>query len=517
MSTFIPTTEALLTSPAGFDLQTATNVQRARCRIGDGLPLGDLRSDPDVVAMVGGQECLEALPSEHGQIPQTVVDLGPIRSCKTMMACCRAARASQAVSVEGLKVGEVPRIALVSVKLDRARVAFRQLKGLFSRPALKALVIDETADTLIIRHPSGRPIEISCVAGGRAASGFVGDWSAGVIADEAPRMVGRDDGAVTNLDDITSAIRGRLLPGAQIQLIGSPWAPSGPVYDLVQQHWGKVGTSSIAVLRSTGPQNNPSHFNPKFCERLKETDPVAYMTDVEAQFANPEQGFASPIAIRSSRREEPYELPYESGCSYAAAADPSEGGSKGNGFTLVLVKREEIKPEAGEAGLPRYKYRVCIAREWRGVRPDDCWKEIAELCKAYQLFSVDTDQYAAAANADLARRYGLKLVVRPTTAGSKLEDFTNLATQLHTGCVELSPEKQLINDLLSVKKRTTANGYTIVLPKTGDGRHCDFAPALASAVRASFKRRNRLLEAFANYQPSGDGWHNPLYPPEMIK
>src|SRR5690606_25339228 len=185
MKPFIPSTEMLLTSKAGFDLQTATPVQRARCRIGDGLLLADLRANPDVIAMVGGQASLEALPSERGQIPEMVIDLGPIRSCKTMMACCRAARASQAVSVDGLKVGEGPRIALVSVKLDRARVAFRHLKGLFSRPALKALVIDETADTLSIRPPSGRAIEIACVAGGRAASGFVGDWSAGLIADEA--------------------------------------------------------------------------------------------------------------------------------------------------------------------------------------------------------------------------------------------------------------------------------------------------------------------------------------------
>lgn len=233
------TTEQLLTSPAGFGLSEATAVQRARCRIGDGLPLDDLRTHTEVIAMVGGAEALERLPSERGVAPDVLVDLSSIRSAKTMMAVCRAVRATQIVDVSALKVGEVPRVALAATKLDRARVSFRMLRGLMTeRPALRSLLAEETAESLMVRHPTGRLIEIACVAGGRAAGGFVGDWSAGLIADEAPRMVGRAEG-VTNLDDVMTAIRGRLLPGAQIQLIGSPWAPSGPIYDLVQEHWGK--------------------------------------------------------------------------------------------------------------------------------------------------------------------------------------------------------------------------------------------------------------------------------------
>ena len=35
------------------------------------------------------------------------------------------------------------------------------------------------------------------------------------------------------------------------------------------------------------------------------------------------------------------------------------------------------------------------------------------------------------------------------------------------------------SDLLAVRKRATSRAVTIVLPKTPDGRHCDYAPALA--------------------------------------
>jgi hypothetical protein len=52
-------------------------------------------------------------------------------------------------------------------------------------------------------------------------------------------MAGQEDGVV-NLDDARSAVLGRILPGSQLLYIGSPWAPFGPVYSMVQEFWGKA-------------------------------------------------------------------------------------------------------------------------------------------------------------------------------------------------------------------------------------------------------------------------------------
>lgn len=245
---------------------------------------------------------------------------------------------------------------------------------------------------------------------------------------------------------------------------------------------------SIVILRSTGPQNNPSHFTPEFCEKLRESDPVAYQTDVLGEFADPESGLLSPVAVRRSTRDVPLELSFEKGGIYIASADPSEGAAQGNAWTLVIVKREDTPNPEGR-GTPETRYRVALAREFRGMRPDACWEEIAKLCARYGLKTATSDQYAASANQDLAERYGLHLEVTPTTAKSKLEDFTNLATLIHTDRVELPPDRQFRSDLLSVRKRTTQNGQTIVLPRTSDGRHCDYAPALASAIREPSRGR----------------------------
>lgn len=489
------TTEGILCSPHGFDLTEATPVQRARCRIGDGLPLLELRDHPDVVAMVGGPAALAALPSERGIAPAIVVDLSSIRSAKTLMALARAVRASQSVDVSGLKRGEVPRIPILNLRLDRARTSFRVLlETVRTSSVLRPLLLEETAESLMLRHPSGRPIEIAPVAGAKAGANLVGDWFADLIADEAPRMNGSADDAVINLDHALDASAGRMLPAAQIQLIGSPWAPMGPVYNLVQEHWGKP-SEHIVVLRSTGPQNNPSHWTPERCETMRLRNPISYKTDVLGEFADPESGLISPIAVHRSTREKPLELPRDNLGAYGCAIDPSEGSEGGNPWTLVVVQAESIQP--GEDEQRRSRYRVVVAREWRGQRPEQCWKEIAQICRTYGIRSVQSDQYAASANADIARRFGLNLVKVPWTAANKLDAFKNLATLIHQDLVELSPHRVFINDLMSVRRRITQAGETIVLPSTSDGRHCDFAPALARAIQCADQGAPTTAEQWA--------------------
>jgi hypothetical protein len=468
-------TEHLLTSPDGFGITTATPAQRAACRIIDGRPLGELANDPAAVQLVGGASALSALPSERGIVPPEVVFLAAIRCAKTIIATCAAIRMALTVDVSRLGPGEVPRVSVVSLKLDLAQVAYGlAVETIRASKTLGPLLTSDKAGVLTVRHPTGRPVELAIVAGARAGSGLVSRWAAGVIFDEAPRMSGADD-AVVNLDDARTAVQGRLLPGAQILYIGSPWAPFGPVYKLVQERWQKP-TDTMVVLRGTGPMLNPVTWTPERCEKLRQSNPAAYTTDVLGEFADPEAGMFSPVAIASSTRVAPLELPLDRECTYAAAIDPSEGSATGNAWTLVIVERRDG---------PRTRYRVALAREFRGVRPVQCWQEIAACCDRYGVSECVTDQYAAAANADLAAQHGLELDVRPATAASKLEDFTNLQTLLHSDCIELPPDEQLRADLASVRRRATQSGMAIVLPRTGDGRHCDYAPALVAAVKAA--------------------------------
>lgn len=476
------TTEALVRSSAGFGITTASPAQVAACRIIDGRPLGaDLLADPDVAALVGGPEALAALPSERGVLPSELLFLAAIRCAKTIISVAAALRMALTADTSKLGPGEVARVSLLSLKLDLAAVAFRlALETVRASKVLAPLLLDATADTLTLRNRTGRPVELAAIAGARAGAGLVSRWSGGVVFDEAPRMSGADD-AIVNLEHARDAVLGRLLPGAQVLYIGSPWAPFGPCYEWCQEHWAKP-SDAFVVLRGTGPMLHPQYWTPERCAKLQSANATAYATDVLGEFADPESGLLSPVAVRAAVRDAPLELPPDRRGGYVAAVDPSEGAARGNGFTLLLVQR--VAGERGPDGAQLApSFRVVVAREFRGARPDDCWREIAHVCHAYGLQSAVTDQYAAAANADLAKRHGLRLTIDKTTAASKLEDFTNLATLIHSGRIELAPVAQLTADLLSIRKRTTQSGTAIVLPRTGDGRHADYAPALVAAIK----------------------------------
>ncbi|MCC6653457.1 MAG: hypothetical protein IT348_20065 [Candidatus Eisenbacteria bacterium] len=483
------TTESLLVSPDGFRIGTATPVQRAGARARDGLPLGELAVDPDVIAAFGGAEAVAALPGERGLKPHEFYNVASARTAKTTLAVAAAIVDALSVDLAGLGPGEIPRVSIVSLKLDVADVPFRRLVGtLESSPVLRGLMIGEpTSNIVTLRHPSGRPIEIAVVAGAKSGGSLAARWSAGLIADEAPRMNGREDGVV-NLSDALSTIRERLLPGAQIQCIGSPWAPAGPVYEIVCERFGKPDPN-VVVMRTNGPAGNPSYWTQERLERLRETDESAWRINALGEFLNPESGLLSPIAVRRNTREDKLELVPDRNRAYVAAVDLSEVSSAGNASTLVVLE------VARDTNAPK-QYRVALAREWRGCGIEAALRDIAACCQRFGLRRAFTDQYAASANAALARQCGLGLVVERTTASSNVEDYTNLATIIHTDAMELPPDRTFRTDLLAIRRQTTQSGVKIVLPKSGDGRHCDYAPALIRALKhavaASRAGGNRL-------------------------
>lgn len=468
------TTEGLLTSRQAFGVRTATPVQRASCRIRDGLPLGKLAKHPDVVAALGGELAIASLPSERGVKPVEFCDVSSPRTAKTIRAVAGALVATQTVDVSKLGPGEVPRVSIVSLTRDVADVPFRLLIGTVeASPMLRPLLISKTADAALFRHPSGRPIEVAVVAGARAGASLVARWSAGVIFDEAPRMLGQEDGIV-NLDDARSAVLDRLLPGAVVQYIGSPWAPLGPCFEMVKAHWG-APTGELVVLRCTGPAGNPSHWTPEFCERLRRQDANAYAVGVLGEFVDATAGLLTHTAVKRCTRTGPDAIPPIECGACTAAIDPSGASSSGNGFTLVIVDARHI------AG--RVVYRVVQALEWRGCGPEIALKEVGDQCRAYGVRHAFTDEHAGAIIVALARNVaGLTLIEEKSSQAGNLEAFTNLANLVATDSIEFSPKKAFERDLLSVRKTATPLGWKIVLPHTADGRHCDYAPALARAV-----------------------------------
>ena len=463
--------ETVLTSPRGFGLTTASDVQRAICRVISGKALGELAHNTDVQTMLGGRDVTLALPAIR---PKMIVLGAAVRCAKSTIEGADALCSAYNGDCSGLPKGEIPRIPIISVDLDKAKETFGKITGaLFNSPTLRPLFVreKESEGSIIVRNHSGWPVEIKVVAGARAGKTLVSKWLLGFIADEAPRMIGEDEGVI-NLDDALSAIAARMRPGAQIALVGSLWAPRGPVFDRVTSRHGKPGPDLVVML-ATGPMLRPELYTPEYCEAIRATDDRAFEADVMSRFADPISAALASVNVTACTRQDERLGPSQ-GQGYVAVIDPA---TRGNGWTLVILG---TKQSGG--------YEVCVAREWLGSRSaplkaSRVLPEIGDELKPFGLAECITDQAGFDHLTDIAELTGVgfELVLAARDDDVALPRIKSLFSEQRCS---IPNNKQLIADLIAIRSRPrTAGGSGVVLLKTSDGRHCDFGAAMLLAAQ----------------------------------
>lgn len=447
-----------------------TNVQRAICMVADGEPLGALWDD-ELVRVAFGR----ARPPEVA--PRELLVLAGIRCGKSMIAAAKSAKGALTCDVSGLSAGDQPLVPMLATERKTAQQLYAHTMALFRQPLLAGRLAEETADGLWCKHDSGKLVEISIAALSRAGSTLVSRWLAGCTFDEAPRMIGADEG-VRNLSDAKDAIDGRVLPGGQVLEIGSPWAPYGPVYDTVRTRFGKPD-EDLVVVRAPGPVLNPYYWTPERVAWFRQHKPIAYRINVLGEFTDPPEAMipsesiirAIPIGVTMKPREK--------GVEYVATMDPA---TRGNAWTLTVLGCTG----ENEAGHP--KLELARAAQWQGrpdepLRPREVLEQIKAICDEYGIESVISDQASIDAYSDIGDMVGIGVSGIFVGAEERWEMVELVRLALVEGRLLLLDEQpQLRSDLLRVEKRATTKGLTIRYPSTGDGRHCDFVPALGLAM-----------------------------------
>lgn len=461
--------EHLLTSPAGFDL-AASPLQVAITRAADGVPIGD-GLDADAAQAHFGCE-----PSKIGLVaPVLVVIVAGVRSGKSLLSACAAVKGCLSADLSGLKRHEVARFAVVAPTVDNAVATFRLLVGsMLESPNLRHLIVGEpTSDTLTLKRPDGRIVEIVVVAASRGAVTLRSRWFCGFVLDEVALFGQETTGAAINSEELLRAAETRLVPGAQGWLISSPFGPQGLLFDLYKAHFGSPGRYLVVHAPTTAM--NPT-FPVEQVEAIRARQPDVAAREYDASWVDAATAFFSGTAIDRATRKTPLVIPYEPGHFYASAIDPA---TRGNAWTLA-VATIRATPTGNRP-------TVVLAKQWQGSRvnplsPRVVLAEIGKLIRPYGINQVWSDQASGDALRDLAADAGLTLVVEPSTRASNLAMYGNLETLLSMGNVDLPPEPLIKQDLLGVRKLVGRNGVSVDLAKTSDGRHSDFAPAVANAI-----------------------------------
>lgn len=463
------TLEALLTSPLGFRLEDATPVQRALCRAIDGRPLGELADDPNVVRAFGGPEAVAALPLER---PLEFYLVAGIRGAKSMIAAAAAVLATQTVDVSRLSAGDLVRVSVVSLSIDTAKAVYNHVLGnVLASPPLRALLVDEpTSDAIVLRHPSGRPIEIKIVAGSKAGGTLVARWNAAAIFDEAPRMSG--DEAVVNFSDARSAVLGRLLPGGQLLALGSPWEARGPVYEIVQEGHGRP-TRARVVARAPAPVLNPTWWTADRVASFRATDPELARTDIDAEF-----GLTAGASFF-------VDSDFEAFFSDLAAVDVEGGDKVASAVDLGFVRNSATLAILSErVGVAHVAYLEEQRPEpTRALVPSEVCGSFAAQLQARSCGSAVADGHYR----ETLREHTDPIGVSLYDSCGPGERFLALRAAIRAGqvrCHPALPQAQRLREQMALVRPKLAPGGTlsVVLPESSDGSHCDLADVLARAV-----------------------------------
>lgn len=526
--------ETILTHPDLFGLTTATPVQRAKCRIIEGLPLGDLANDPNVIEMCGG-----TIPVLDGR-PYELLDISAIRIGKSLFAAAVIFWLSQTVDLSQVRTSDVVRIFVVGLKIAGTEAVIKHLMTpMLEKPALRAFLVDDPKDItfgsiktsgLKIRQgASTRVIEVAPIPLDKGGGSGVSVYTAGVIVDEYPRMAGADDG-IKNVEHFREAVVGRLLPGAVFLATGSPWQPYGPAYDMVQKWFGKPSRDLIVLRTSAKPfVNIAPAWTEANVKKLQRTSPIAYKTDYLAEFADGEEAVFPATAIEDAWNRPRH--PHEEYGRPAIFADPSAlrhdyWAAMVAGWVYPIARAEdlfeveflgeEITPGrgqvvAGEQGWVRIledeNGQPIKRRDGKGMRPwleiydiiswdknsgargIDLVKAVGAMGREYGCLDFHWDGYEQLMLADLIRNEGLRPHVHTWSGANRKRDAVDalrtlfIERRLKLTTTSGSAGAALKNELLRFRAKATPGGnfqYVVA----GGGGHGDHASCLTLAMRA---------------------------------
>ena len=454
-------------------------LQRAICRASEGLSF----ELPDEM-----RQRHFGCTSFPASMPKVIALVAGIRGGKSFLAAAAGIRAAFRCDLSSTQSHEIVRVPIVGPTLDASDATFKILLGILeSSPLLRQCLHGApTSDTVVLRRPQdGRLVELCCVAASRGGSHLRSRWLAGCILDEAALFGVEATGAAVSAEELFRAGYTRLLPGAQLWVLSSPFGPQGLLYDLWKRHFGRPGQT--LVVHAPTRALNPS-FPQTTIDQIRADSPDVAAREYDAEWLDAESVLLVAAQVDAATRAAPLERAPMSGYDYACAIDPA---TRGNAWTLVVITREASP----------VRTVVVLVRQWIGSKtapldPREVFREIAKIVKPYRVDTVNTDRYSADALRAIADNEGLFLRIHHGKQGEDFQRYESLRIALGQTPpeIELPPDPQLRTDLIAIRKRAAGNGVSIFLPTTPDGRHCDYAPALVLANAQSIREPEAFTE-----------------------
>jgi hypothetical protein len=398
------------------------------------------------------------------------------RSGKTRAAAVLAAYLAALCDYD-LALGERAVVLVLSASIAQAARAFGYIRGIFNAvPVLKELVINETADTIVLS--TGTDIEV-CPANFRTLRGRT---AVAVICDEIAFWRNESNYSANPDNEILAAARPALATtGGPLICISSPYAKRGEMWLAYKRDYGAKGDPLILIAKAESRALNPT-LPQRVVDRAYERDAVAAAAEYGAEFRSDIEAFVSLEAVEACVEFGCRERPALSSLSYVASTDPSGGSS--DSFTLAIAHREKD----GRVVLD------CVRERAPPFSPEAVVADFAATLKSYRCATLFGDRYAGQFPRELFRKCG---VTYTPAERSKSDLYVELLPLINSRRVELLDDRKAIAQLVGLERRTSRVGKDSI--DHAPGGHDDRINAITgvvvtAAARAPMSISPRVLE-----------------------
>lgn len=427
-----------------------------------GLPVGGLAAQARITHCTGRDAA-----RLHDQGFDTALFLTGRRSGKSRIAGLIGAYEAVLAGHEvKLSKGEQGMVAVCAPTRDQGRIVTGYLRAAFDTSLLRHEVVRETREGFELRN--GNRIEI-----------LAGDWRTvrgytliAAIIDEAAFFGYDAESKVKSDTELIRAIKPALATtGGKLIAISSPYAKKGWCYTNYQKHFGNDASRTLVwncpsrTMNETLPQS--------VVDEAYEEDRASAMAEYGGQFRDDVGEFLPRAVIERLVIEGRLELLPEEGTKYVAFADLSGGRSDDAALSIAHANGRCVV--------------VDLLRRYRPPHnPQDVVHRMVAEARRYGIRRIEGDNYAAEWVAGAFANAGM-WYVRAELPKSQL--YLELLPRLCSGEIELPDDKDLVNQLASLERRTRSGGRdTIDHPPGG---HDDLANVIAGVAVASAVKRHR--------------------------
>lgn len=384
-----------------------------------------------------------------------------------------------------LAPGEVGTVMIIARDRRQGRVIKRYISGLIREvPMLKAVLIDETAETINLKNRVS--IEIH-TASFRSTRGYT---IVAALCDEIAFWPTDETSSEPDAEVINAIKPGMAtIPGAMLLAASSPYARKGAMWEAYRKHFAKDGDDVLVWRADTRSMN--AGVPQKYIDAQYADDPARAAAEYGGLFRVDLEAFVLREAVEACVAVGERERSPRRDVAYTAFCDPS-GGSQ-DSMTLAI----------GHIDHNRETIVIDCLREAKApFSPEIVTSEFCALLSLYGLNQVTSDRYGGAWVTEQFAKFGV--ICTPAEKPKSLL-YIDLLPCVNSRRIDLPDNTRMINQLLALERRTGRGADIIDHPVGG----CDdLINAVAGVCSICITKGVFNLNALAGTKANTDDPYN---------